>query len=294
MSILTRSAGTGARQQISAGNSAYSDALTTTIGDYDPVNETLMASFTATVDESYYTLGRNSGTGSVLVDNVKVYQTLLANGTFDADTTGWTEVGAGTVLAAVGGELEVTVTNPNGAYQDVDVVPGSAYVLQALGRIGSSTEAMVRVYDDVTFTTVIGEDSTTDSALAPLEVPFVPTASTIRIYLRTVTAGAAYYDNVILSEALPDYSGNDNPAQVFGQVTRAPMNPCINAACTTEGSHIRVFGTPGDKLAGWYAPTADDIWRYYADMSLAPEVSKDGDDYILESGCYGMLTLEGA
>jgi hypothetical protein len=219
-------------------------------------------------------------------DDVKVYQTLLANGTFNADT-GWTK-GTGWTIAGGVASCDGTQGADTDLEQPLVLEAGKAYHFQY--TLSNVTAGNVR-FD------MQGSGQSEDvnrNADGTYSGGFIATGAGTFARMFADTNFIGDVDNVILSEALPDYSGNDNPAQVFGQVTRAPMNPCINAACTTEGSHIRVFGTPGDKLAGWYAPTADDIWRYYADMSLAPEVSKDGDDYILESGCYGMLTLEGA
>ena len=120
---------------------------------------------------------------------------LVSNGTFDL-ASGWTEQGAGTTLTMVSNELEVTTTGANGAYQDLTVIPNETYTITVDAYTGTATTAQLRIYDDITFTTLLAEDTTTSATSVVLTVTFKPATSIIRLYLRQDTAGTCYWDNI--------------------------------------------------------------------------------------------------
>lgn len=127
---------------------------------------------------------------------------LIANGTFDADLTGWT-TGAGAPSVS-GGELVLDGTgSPQAAQsvvQDVAVFAGRTYRLSLTATSGAATVRIGTTADDdaLSETAVVAA-----SPVAAQTISVVPTESPMRITLRVAAGGAATLDDVTLSQAPP-------------------------------------------------------------------------------------------
>ena len=130
---------------------------------------------------------------------------IINNGNFSAGYNGWVPWSAD--LDAGNNYLLVTETAPSqgadlagGAYQIVSVEPGVRYNLTVTCRVVDATSVGVNIFDGDNFTTKIAEASHTKDVDDILEVSFVPTQNTVRVYLKsTGEAGVtSIYDGVVM------------------------------------------------------------------------------------------------
>lgn len=150
---------------------------------------------------------------------------LVTNGTFDTDTSGWTDDAsyAGTVTQNAG-QMEVYVDPSNSyniAVQDITVEAGKTYVFSA--DYSSSTGNNVIFY--------VGYPGWTTAYLnsgpigsGKMIKTFTAVNNTIRIQLLGYIAGqTAYFDNVSVRLAEADRSVNGKGLQVFGTITKSAV-----------------------------------------------------------------------
>ncbi len=94
--------------------------------------------------------------------------------------------------------------------------------------------------------------------------------------------------------ALPDHSGRGNDGAVTGTVTREKFNRCTYGVCCDDINYVRLTGSTGDDLQGWYKREGrGQNWQYFEQADQIPEIERDGDDYLLKNGCYAHLMLSG-
>lgn len=136
---------------------------------------------------------------------------LVANGSFDSGTTGWTlSNGAQLTQAVVGGRLQLTATAVanNQAYQVVSgLTVGASYQLTGTAKklSASVTSVRVAVYDTAPATTLLGTAATssTNGVEATGSVTFTApadgTVSVAMILVGTAATGLmAEFDNISL------------------------------------------------------------------------------------------------
>ena len=121
---------------------------------------------------------------------------LVTNGTFDTNTTGWTDYLATTSVTS--GEVETTNTgSAGGLYQDITTVVGGSYTTMVVARCGTATAVDLRVYDGGGFSTLIDSDTSASTSNVTFTISFVAVSSSTRIYLRGAGTGfTAYFDNI--------------------------------------------------------------------------------------------------
>ena len=151
---------------------------------------------------------------------------LVTNGTFDANTTGWTPKNANTTLSVVSNQLSVSTDGEAGyAYQVITTVAGQAYRLTAdADETTGASYASIFVGSAVNssnlgFHTVTGIDT-------GLSITFVATSTTTYITLvntRTTPVSYALFDNISVVAADADRSVNDNGLTANGTITKTPV-----------------------------------------------------------------------
>ena len=217
-------------------------------------------------------------------DNITLQQSLVENGTFDADLSGWNAGAgwawsAGTALHTAGNtaELQYGITRAEGTptWTEVKVVGLTAgSVTIAFG--GGVTAGVISTNGTFRFAADWGTN-------ASLLYRIIPSSS---------FDGAIDY--AVLGDALPDNSGQGNHGQVIGQVTREKFNRCTYGVCCDDINYVRLTGSAGDELQGWRRDNAPgQSWYFFEDADDVPEIEKAGDDYLLKDGCYAHLMLSG-
>jgi hypothetical protein len=116
---------------------------------------------------------------------------LVTNGTFDTDTTGWTNTSA--TLSIVGGEGLVTSGGGFGyVRQSIPTVIGKTYAASCSARIGTTNTATLSLG---------GVGASTSSATpTTLSVVFTATATSAFLWLQVGNAGTAYFDDASVYE----------------------------------------------------------------------------------------------
>ena len=147
---------------------------------------------------------------------------LVTNGTFDSDTSGWTDSssGTGSIGWNASGYLDLTSTDSSNrgiASQSFATVIGQEYVVQS-SQVGGLS-GLFRVG-----TSVGGSQNLSDSQVTGSYVnTFVATATTTYVTIYGNPSGTTSYDNVSVKLADADRSVNNNGLIVNGTVTRTPV-----------------------------------------------------------------------
>lgn len=133
--------------------------------------------------------------------------TLVSNGKFTSDTTGWTAVDASLASAANGQDgncLEITESggaNPGKAYQDITTLVGHIYKLEFYFKKGTSDYGKVMIGTMGDEDAIHDTGNLSDASWTKYTVLFIATATTTRITLESVDATAgeiSYFDEVAL------------------------------------------------------------------------------------------------
>lgn len=210
---------------------------------------------------------------------------LVTNGTFDTDTTGWTDW-QGATLAVVSGQLQATrsaTAGGQGAYQDINTVIGQTYVAEAEGYVGTATSWALRAYEGGSFTTLLADSGNlTNSTIASTSIEFTATTTTTRIYLRVAgsTGQTSFYDNASLKEVRP---GIQLPRlhPDFAGVTAANAE---GGSVDTQGGTVLTgltlftgYEDNGGKLTGINVePSGNTVLYNYTDSSYIAGFKSDG------------------
>jgi len=139
---------------------------------------------------------------------------LVSNGTFDSDTSGWSNNDAGVTLSVESGKLKV-VTGAmanRGAIQDIATTAGKTYYFSALMRTASASIS-VRVIKNPggTFAAQTA-DTTSTTEIFGANYFTAEAGSTYQIYCRiSLSSSTAYFDNVSVRE-IPGYTAIQSTA----------------------------------------------------------------------------------
>ena len=195
------------------------------------------------------------------------FDNLVTNGTFDADTSGWTAQNSAT-LSATGAEL--TVTNGATVYgyaaATITTEIGKSYTLSVdVTDVSSSGSAGARIR----IGTALGGGTITEiqeTSVATVTHTFVAETTTthLRLGLWAQTSGIAVsFDNVSVRLADPDRSVNGKSLGVHGNIIKAPVATGADlvgySGFTNTTSYLEQpynadldFGTAGDFcVMGW-------------------------------------------
>jgi hypothetical protein len=127
---------------------------------------------------------------------------LVTNGTFDTDTSGWSNVGGS--IAVVSGELEITNGSYSYGYQSFSTTVGNTYIVEWDARVGTAPQAFVSINNGGTELYV--RQYTSSATLVSFSKVFVATGTTlqVRCYVNSPTSGhTAYFDNISVREINP-------------------------------------------------------------------------------------------
>jgi hypothetical protein len=149
----------------------------------------------------------SSGTGFVYdkVDET-LGSELITNGTFDTDTTGWTD--STSTIDVVSGEIEITSTGGNRpqANQTITTVVGKSYLISAYARRGTCAGSLEIEIAGISASSSGSTTATTSTYIYEIFTA-VGTSSALALKIDdgSSTAGeTAYFDNVSVKE----YNGN--------------------------------------------------------------------------------------
>jgi hypothetical protein len=113
--------------------------------------------------------------------------------------------------------------------------------------------------------------------------------------LSSVAGQTAYFDNIIVTEALADNSGQDNPLQVIGQILRQPyLPPCDDrfGICTDAANYVQGMVTGSGPLAGYIQ--LNGVWLWKSNLLNYPGVSLVDQVLKVSEGCYAELVWDGS
>ena len=195
---------------------------------------------------------------------------LVTNGTFDSNTTGWTEQsGGGASISVVSGELQITggtASYPR-ARQEFTTVVGQRYGVSVTARKGTASNNVYIYNNDLGASNITYHTSTTNAKLS-----FAFTASSTTSYVELTINGVnngttAFFDNVsirLLTEE--DRSVNGNDLQVFGTVTKSAVATGADLVAYSGFSSTNYleqpynsdldFGTGDFSVMGWVKPNS--------------------------------------
>lgn len=139
-----------------------------------------------------------------------ILTTMLTNGTFDTNTTGWTASSANLLSVASGqsgNALEVANSSaaPGAAYQDITTVIGRLYQLNVYTKKGTAVSGSIRIGTTGDDDSIYDSGALTDTGWTLRRVWFLATATTTRITFRcdSSTSGeTALFDEATLHEVL--------------------------------------------------------------------------------------------
>lgn len=142
---------------------------------------------------------------------VKFGPNLVANGTFDTDTSGWT--GADCTISSVGGQMEITYTaTTQWAYTSIPTEAGKVYRATVYARSDNAVLWGLQAEDSVFGGTILKfrEETTLTSDLVAKTITFVAQSDTVVLEVFTrLTSGTAYVDNVTVEECHLDHKDGE-------------------------------------------------------------------------------------
>jgi hypothetical protein len=140
---------------------------------------------------------------------------LVTNGTFDANTTGWTASGA-TLAVAAGGASSTTgleVANSGAAsgsaYQDLTTRVGRIYLAKFKFKVGTAAGGSFDIGTVANAKSIVDGASLSDVALTQKSVAFVASDTTTRITLNNdsaVSGETVLFDDVVIEEILDGFT----------------------------------------------------------------------------------------
>jgi hypothetical protein len=275
--IDTTNAGSSASNIAITGVGGLADVAAGFDGEY-------LTSFTAVAVSDFIRLQikSNSAGDYTLWDNITVQETLVENGTFDTDTA-WNKNDGWSIAGGVANRSGGTTTGSLVQTDPIPFVAGTAYHVSVdVANRANGGSCTIRITGGVT------KDSPTIDGDGTFTWSFVADPSDATLSIRFAgSGGSGDFDNVIVTEALPDHSGQDNHAQVIGEVTRQPyLPPCDDRSgiLVDDKNYITAQVTTGGTVTGYYSP---DGVNWHGSTDLSAQFPTD----VIESA--GTLTIKG-
>ena len=223
---------------------------------------TLTVTFKATSTTSYIYLRIDDTAGTVTFDNASVKQTgnLVVNGTFDVDTSGWTETALTSSVSS--GQATLTMTSTYGTFvQAITTVVGETYTITCdvvsetlSGNIYLGAGTTLGGWQIGLFTTSVGSNAYT----------FVATTTTtyVALYLNGSSSQTAVIDNFTARLASEDRSVNNNGLEVHGEIVKASVAAGSDLVAYSGFSNDNYLEQPynSDLPAGGSDPFAIYAW----------------------------------
>jgi len=150
---------------------------------------------------------------------------LVSNGTFDTDTTGWTNLAVGTVTVTSGVVRVTRAGNQDPTiYQAFSTVVGETYTVSSQ-HVSTTAVSTTRILSGTGSGTILADSGFT-SVAGIKSVTFVATTTTTSILLicgTSVDGQYAEWDNISVKLADADRSVNNNGLQVNGTITKTAV-----------------------------------------------------------------------
>jgi len=198
---------------------------------------------------------------------------VAVNGTFDADTTGWTGVGA-TLTSVAGGQsgncLSVASSGAalGQAYQDLTTIVGRIYKLTAYFKKGTSATGSILVGSSGAPNEIAELTGLLDADWALKTILFMATATTTRITLQTddpTASETSLFDELVVDEVLDgvrDILAGCKIAIYTGpQPATADLSASGTLLCTISNAGGAEGLTWGDTVAGVLSKTVGEVWQ---------------------------------
>ena len=223
----------------------------------------MAAGITSTYNTGWMNGGIKLATLSDTDDTDVTGSELVTNGTFDTDLTGWTVAGTGATAAVVSGQAVLTRNGSSATLTQYNITTevGKTYTI-TVDFVGSTGGAFFygffsggNVATAVTSTT--GTYTLTGVAGS--------TSEYFQVHLYNTTNGTLTLDNISVRLAEEDRSANGNGLQVFGTITKNPVNSGADlVACSgfSTSNYLKQpynsnldFGTGNFCIMGWFKLT---------------------------------------
>ena len=125
---------------------------------------------------------------------------LVTNGTFDSNITGWAAIGGTTTLSVVSGRLQVVTGGGYGGTDQTLASGSNRSVRFSFDVQAGSSEVQVQVYDASLGTLLYSNTVAANITVSRNVVVFTQAFSSIRLYIRSVTASTFFLDNISVRE----------------------------------------------------------------------------------------------
>lgn len=146
---------------------------------------------------------------------------LATNGTFDSNTSGWTQ-GTGVTLSVENGRLKVTTTQNTSVYQNITLITGKTYGIKGTVQCDGNYQAQVMINDETVITNN-GDYFYASSSTTPVSFnqTFTAQDSNTKIHLRVTGATTGYFDNISVFEAEPELTASVEPRNYLDAIVHA-------------------------------------------------------------------------
>ncbi len=226
---------------------------------------------------------------------------LVVNGTFDSDTSGWTDVSIGTATFeyfnnSVRLNRSADILNISKGSQSFSTIPGTRYLVNFDVTAEGSAVAKFRVSTSEGGSDVL--DYTSEDGFNSVTFVAVGSVTYINIYPNTTTVTGVIVDNVSITEAVPDRSVNNKALAVKGTITRTPVNTNSELVAYSGFSATDYieqpynpdldFGTGDFSIMGWVNLPSSTNTEYILYRSGAGAIQPR---FYINCG-YGLISLE--
>jgi hypothetical protein len=180
--------------------------------------------------------------------------TLVTNGTFDTDLTGWTNTGSSSASVVSGAMRLDSTAGGGGRYQVISLTIGKTYLLTAdVTLISGSGSVSVLVYTDSSSTTALKYNLFSASGSA--NIIFKATSASHRIYMSCNATGRVVdIDNVVMKEVtcVPERTatGLDGIANTATTLTATASNVIILQPTSGIASAARCASAHVKRISG--------------------------------------------
>jgi hypothetical protein len=261
------------------------DKLMLIDANYDAYGYSNVAYLTSTYNSGYMT-GDIKGAWLSDTDTTNVVGgELVSNGTFDTDTTGWTNLAVGTVTVTSGVVRVTRAGNQDPTiYQAFSTVVGETYTVSSQ-HVSTTAVSTTRILSGTGSGTILADSGFT-SVAGIKSVTFVATTTTTSILLicgTSVDGQYAEWDNISVKLADADRSVNNNGLQVNGTITKTAVASGANLVGYSGFSATNYleqpynsdldFGTGDFSISGWFkSSSAGYVFYRNSSEASSPDV----------------------
>lgn len=271
------------------------DGIVTTTAGSTVVD--VLTGFTAAATTASIRCFSQQATGTIFYDNITVQETLVENGTWGVNFTGWTPDGDSDVSVTLGQVRVETVTIRANITQAITLDTSKVYTITGR-RTDGDTVGRLRVGNAALGVESIELSFISDGEMTGSFTP--PQASQVITLLTDSLTPAAFveWDYVIITEALSDNSGQGNHLQVIGQVTRCAFGTGgLFGVQVDEKNFLQGTVSSGAQIVGWEDRNSNGTFEYLTSASEFFDVTEAAGALVIKGDsdgvCIAMLVSNG-